>query len=161
MPARAPATQPVDPATIDWTKPGAYRLHASQRLLPIPDEPAAHLTLYTLRRMVGHGLHDAQASSRMLAAFGLPFQRPLVLLRALVWELNRSARRKIILAPCCCPRMTLDEARLLATLRHARLDEPRAARHLTRLTGTRMAAGALCAATAYSWALADLGNPFE
>jgi hypothetical protein len=136
--------------------PGAPR---SRHLLPAPEGEAARLTLHALRRMVSDGITDAWAAQAMIATFGAGFRRPLVLLRAVVLELSHDTARKITLAPACCRRMTRDEARILAVLRHAPADEPRARRHLARLTGTAQAPRALCTAAAYGWALRDLGAP--
>jgi hypothetical protein len=129
-----------------------------QALLPAPQGDSARLTLYALRRMAVAGLNDAYAAQAMLSAFGAGFRRPLVLMRAVVMELARDSARPITVAPACCNRMTRDEARLLAVLRHAPADEPRARRHLTRLTATPEAPRALCTAAAYGWALRDLGR---
>ena len=46
----------------------------------------------------------------MLGAFGRSYRRPLVLMRAMMLELARASSRKILVAPCCCARMTADEA---------------------------------------------------
>ena len=129
-------------------------------LVPLPCDHAARLTLFSVRRIAGHGLRDAQAASRMMAAFGLPFRRPLVLMRTTMFELSRASQKTIRLAPCCFPRMTSDEATLLAAFARARLNEPAALANLHALAGEDAAlAGTLCAAAAYSWALADLGCP--
>lgn len=146
------------PATPAWTSAAAYALPRS-RLLPRPADPVARLTLHAVRRMAAHGLRDGEVTQQMLAAFGVSFQRPLVLLRTLVFELSRTTARRITLAPPCCGRLTVDEARLLAVLSHAPLDEPRALRHLARLAGHAETPGVICAAAAYGWALADLGAP--
>lgn len=129
-------------------------------LVPLPADSASRLTLYCLRRMAAHGLRDAQAASRMMATFGLPFRRPLVLLRTAIFELSRVSYRTIRLAPCCHPRMTADEAVLLAALREAGRDERAAIAHLHGLAGDAQLAGTLCAAAAYAQALTDLGCPF-
>lgn len=141
-----------------WASPAAY-LAPRSRLVPGPTDPAARLTLYAIRRMAAHGLRDGEAARHIIAAFGLSFQRPLILLRTLAFELSRTTARKITLAPCCCARQTLDEARLLAVLTHAPRHEGRARRHLARLAGHGETPGVICAAAAYGWALADLGSP--
>ena len=124
-----------------------------------PENPAERLTLHAIRRMAAHGIRDAHAASTMVAAFGLGFQRPLVLLRAFMVEFAQSATRPVRLAPGCCGRMTLDEARLLAGLRYAGADEPRALRRLSRFCACGQTGGTLNAAAAYGAALADLGCP--
>jgi len=148
----------ASPAAEDWTRPAAYTRRSMPRLVRNPADAAGRITLFALRRMGAHGLHDAHAANLMLDTFGLPFRRPLVLLRAVMLELSRHTRRPIQLAPCCCGRMTLDEARLLAAMRHGATDAPRAARHLARLAG-QVAPPVLSAAAAYGAALADLGKP--
>lgn len=129
------------------------------RLFAAPVAPTDRLTLMALRAMAGGGLNDAHAASAMLNAFGLNFRRPLVLLRVMVMELAAGAGRRIRLAPGCCRRMTADEARLLAVLRDAPTNEPRARRRLALLTGRAESPRVLCAAAAYGWALRDLGRP--
>lgn len=145
------------PAPEDWTRPAAYARRTLPRLVRAPEDFSGRMTLFTLRRMGGHGLHDAHAANLMLDTFGLPFRRPLVLLRAVMLELSRMTVRPIKLAPCCCGRMTPDEARLLAVLRHGDSDPARAGRHLARLAG-HAALPVLSAAAAYGAALADLGK---
>lgn len=130
-----------------------------QPLLPAPTAAVERVTLFALRRMALAGLGDAMAASAMLNHFGIGFRRPLLLLRATMLELSAGAERTIALAPGCCRRMTRDEARILAVLRHAPADEPRARRHLARLTGAAQSPRVLCTAGAYGWALRDLGRP--
>lgn len=145
------------PPSGRWMTPAAYLAPRRQhRLLRMPETRAGRITLYATRRIGAHGLHDAQAASLMLEAFGLSFRRPLVLLRAVMLELSRATARPITLAPCCCRRMTRDEARLLAVLGNAHRDDIRARRHLARLAG-RDAPAVLFAAGAYGAALSDLG----
>lgn len=129
------------------------------RFLPTPTCESARLTLRAVRRMAIGGIHDAYAATAILNAHGCAFRRPLVLLRATMAELATHARRRIVVAPWCCLRMTPDEARILAVLRHAPAEEARARRHLRRLTGVAEAPRVLCAASAYGWALRDLGHP--
>ncbi len=136
--------------------PLARRRHL---LLPAPTAATDRLTLYALRRMAMAGLNDAFAASAMVNHFGTGFRRPLLLLRATMLELSQGACRTIALAPGCCRRMTHDEARILAVLRHAPADETRARRHLARLSGRAESPQVLCTASAYGWALRDLGRP--
>jgi len=143
-------------STIDWTRPQAYR---SAGLLPAPQGEGARLTLFALRRIAMAGLADAHAAEAMVRNFGLGFRRPLLLLRTIMLELSHGARRTIVLAPCCCGRITRDEGRLLLALRHAPLNEARARRHLARLTRPDAGDRVLCAAAAYGWALRDLARP--
>ena len=71
------------------------------------------LFLYTMRRMASAGVNDAHAANAMLGAFGRSYRRPLVLMRAMMLEVARCATRRILVAPCCCARMTADEATLM------------------------------------------------
>lgn len=137
----------------------ALPLARRHRMLPAPAGESDRLTLYALRRMALAGLNDAFAASAMVNQFGTGFRRPLLLLRATMLELSQRAARTIALAPGCCRRMTGDEARILAVLRHAPADEPRARRHLARLSGRAENPQVLCTASAYGWALRDLGRP--
>jgi hypothetical protein len=73
---------------------------------PLPSEGSARLLLFGFRRLATHGLQDAHAANAMIGGFGLGFRRPLILLRALMAELSRVSNRKIVVAPCCCLRMT-------------------------------------------------------
>lgn len=133
----------------------------STRLLrvPAPAGAAERLTLYAMRRMAAHGIRDAYAANALFGAFGIGFQRPLVLLRAFMVEFAQSASRAVRLAPGCCGRMTMDEARMIAGLRDAGRDDARALRRLSHFCPAQQAGGALNAAAAYNAALADLGCP--
>ena len=68
--------------------------------LPLPARRHQTLGLVLVRRIAGHGLHDARATMLALDASGAEFRRLLVLTRALVVDLARTSRRKILLAPC-------------------------------------------------------------
>ena len=81
--------------------------------LPLPAEPAERVLLALFRRMAIHGLHDASATMLALHHFGAEFRKPLSLLRCFVHDLSASANRTIRLAPCCAPRMTVDEALMI------------------------------------------------
>ena len=72
--------------------------------LPLPARRHQTLGLVLVRRIAGHGLHDARATMLALDASGAEFRRLLVLTRALVVDLARTSRRKILLAPCCAAR---------------------------------------------------------
>lgn len=152
-PLPAPANQngPVP----DWTRAGAYR---PRGLVRAPTGDSARLTLFAMRRIALAGLADAHAAEAMLRHFGLGFRRPLILLRTVMLELSHGARRPVLLAPCCCGRMTRDEARLLFALRHAPLAERRARRHIAAMSRDDAADRVICAAAAYGWALRDLGR---
>lgn len=90
--------------------------------LPLPARRHQTLGLVILRRLAAHGLQDARASLLALDAAGTDFRRLLVLARALVLDLSRSSRRKILLAPCCAAGMTRDEGLLMALVGGAGLD---------------------------------------
>jgi hypothetical protein len=126
-----------------------------------PVEPNRRLLLYCLRRMGAHGLNDAHAANAMLGAFGLPYRRPLVMLRVFVQETAQMAGRKISIAGCCCMRMTFDEARLVDAIATAESDIRNAALLLRQAMGTEQSLGALCAAQAVQAAFADLGRPLD
>lgn len=80
---------------------------------PIPGGYGNRLFLFVMRRMATAGVNDAHAANAMLGAFGKSYRRPLVLMRAMMLELARAASRKILVAPCCCARMTADEAAIM------------------------------------------------
>ena len=90
--------------------------------LPLPARRHQTLGLVLVRRLAGHGLHDARATMLALDASGTEFRRLLVLARALVVDLARISRRKILLAPCCAAGMTRDEGLLMAMVGGGGLD---------------------------------------
>ncbi len=117
------------------------------------------LLLFAFRRIAAHGLNAAHAAPAMLTVFGRSYRRPLVLLRALAAELSRVSGRKLTIAPCCCTRMTVAEAKLVDALAIC-LDDPRSAHAtLAGLLGVRECVGALCSAQALAQAFGDLGRP--
>lgn len=116
------------------------------------------LLLYVIRRMGAHGLHDAAAANALLGAFGMAYRRPMIMLRAFMAETARGADKKILIAACCCARMTMDEARLIEAITTA-MDDPRGASLLLRQTmGSDQDVGALSAAQAVCMAFEDLGR---
>lgn len=140
---------------------GPLNVHACQLPLPVPQPPGLRLSLLIFRRMATHGLHDAQATMIAVDAFGAGFRRPLVLMRAFVAELAGGSRRRLLVAPCCALRMTMDEARVLGVLVAANAHGDTAAHHLRVLTDRYAIAEILSAAAALNAALADLGRPLE
>ncbi|PCH76951.1 MAG: hypothetical protein COC07_06780 [Erythrobacteraceae bacterium] len=90
--------------------------------LPLPARRHQTLALVLVRRLAGHGLHDARATMLALDAGGTEFRRLLVLARALVVDLARTSRRRILLAPCCAAGMTRDEGLLMAMIGGGGLD---------------------------------------
>jgi hypothetical protein len=126
-----------------------------------PEDPGARLLLFALRQMGANGLADASAAHAFVTSFGKRFQRPLVLLRALVAEMSAASARPIQIAPWCCPRMTAGENTLLAILGRVRGSPEVARLLLDDLLGVRESAGVLATAHALSNAFADLGLPLE
>ena len=116
------------------------------------------LLLYIVRRMGAHGLHDAAATNALLGIFGMNYRRPMIMLRAFMAETAHGAEKKILIAACCCARMTIDEARLIEAIATS-LDDPRGASLLLRQTmGCNQDVGALSAAQAVCTAFEDLGR---
>lgn len=124
-----------------------------------PEGRDAQLMLFAIRRVAAGGLNDAHVANAFIAHFGLAYRRPLVLLRALMAEMSRVSRLKIMVAPCCCPRMTAAEASVLTAVATA-VAEPHGAHDLLRATlGIDNCLGALSSAQALGQAFADLGRP--
>jgi hypothetical protein len=116
------------------------------------------LLLYVIRRLGAHGLHDAAATNALLGVFGMNYRRPMIMLRAFMAETARGADKKILIAACCCARMTIDEARLIEAITTS-LDDPRGASLLLRQTmGCDHDVGSLSAAQAVYLAFEDLGR---
>ncbi|WP_421992071.1 DUF6628 family protein [Qipengyuania sp.] len=90
--------------------------------LPLPARRHQTLGLVLIRRLAGHGLSDARATMLALDAAGSEFRKLLLLARALVVDLARTSRRRILLAPCCAAGMTRDEGLLMALIGGAGLD---------------------------------------
>ncbi len=121
--------------------------------------PALRLTLFLVRRMAAHGIHDAHANQATLSFFGLGYRRPLVLLRALMVEMARASNRRICISPCCRLQMTEDEALLIETIAQARPQDMAAHLSMASLLGGADHLPALSAAMAYHDALEDMGQP--
>lgn len=130
-------------------------------LLALPDQRSAQMLLFTIRRMAVFGLNDAHAAHAVFTHFGLRHRRPLVLIRALMAEIARSAQRTVLIAPCCCLRMTADEARLIEAVETANLDGARSAAALSDLMATDQTLGALVTAQAVAQSFFDLGRPLS
>lgn len=128
---------------------------------PIPGGYGNRLFLYILRRMATAGVNDAHAANAMIGAFGRSYRRPLVLMRAMMLELARSATRKILVAPCCCARMTADEGVLMQAVGTAVQDPRLAYDHVAALLGNDDALGALTCLQAVAQAHNDLGRPLD
>lgn len=128
---------------------------------PMPTGYGNRLFLFVMRRMASAGVNDAHAANAMLGAFGRSYRRPLVLMRAMMLELARASSRKILVAPCCCARMTADEGMLMQATGEALRDPNVAYEQLSDLLGNDHALGALTCMQAVAQAHADLGRPLE
>jgi hypothetical protein len=139
--------------------------HPSTIISPLPyAAPVARplrLLLYVMRRMGTHGLMDAHAANALLGTFGQSYRRPLILLRALMLEMARTAQCRVTIAGCCCARMTEDEATLLQTITLANTDPRTANALLETLLATPNALAALTTAQALEQAFSDLGRPLN
>ncbi|MBX3564546.1 MAG: hypothetical protein KF730_08220 [Sphingomonas sp.] len=124
-----------------------------------PEDAGARLFLFGVRQMGMHGLHDACAAHAFVTAFGKDFQRPLILLRALMQEMSAISAGPIQIAPWCCPRMTAAEAALLEVIGRVRTHPQSAAMLLADMLGIRDATGVLVTAHALANAFADLALP--
>ena len=133
----------------------------SPALLPhaAPASPYRRLLLFAIRRMAGAGISDAHAAHAIFTGFGLGYRRPLVLLRALMAELSRVSSAQLKVAPCCCPRMTSDEAMLVDLIAEAPLRPSEVHQALRDLLHVKACPGALSSAEAVASAFADLGMP--
>lgn len=124
-----------------------------------PACPNRRLLLFAIRRIASCGLNDAHATHAFFIAFGRSFRRPLVLLRALMAEVSRVSQTKVLIAPCCCPRLTEGEAALLAVIADAN-ERPREAHdRLAQMLEVRNCLGALGSAQAVAVAFQDCGRP--
>lgn len=119
------------------------------------------LFLFVMRRMASAGVDDAHAANALLGAFGRSYRRPLVLMRAMMLEFARMSSRKIMVAPCCCARMTTDEALMVRATGEALRNPQAAYDHVSALLGNDHALGALTCMQAVSQAHADLGRPLD
>ncbi len=128
---------------------------------PIPGGYGNRLFLFVMRRMATAGVNDAHAANAMLGAFGRSYRRPLVLMRAMMLELARASSRKILVAPCCCARMTADEATMMQATGIALRDPHSAFDLVSALLGNDNALGALTCLQAVAQAHGDLGRPLD
>lgn len=128
---------------------------------PMPGGYGNRLFLFVMRRMASGGVNDAHASNAMLGAFGRSYRRPLILMRAMMLELARVSSRKILVAPCCCARMTADEGLLMQAAGIALRDPNGAYEQVSGLLGNDHALGALTCLQAVAQAHADLGRPLD
>ncbi|MFD1103761.1 DUF6628 family protein [Sphingobium olei] len=128
---------------------------------PMPGGYGNRLFLFVMRRMASSGVNDAHAANAMLGAFGRSYRRPLILMRAMMLELARVSSRKILVAPCCCARMTADEGLLMQAAGIALRDPNSAYEQVSALLGNDHALGALTCLQAVAQAHADLGRPLD
>ncbi|MCM8730046.1 DUF6628 family protein [Hephaestia sp. GCM10023244] len=126
---------------------------------PLPEGNDARLVLFAIRRLGAHGLNDACAAHGFLTAFGQSFRRPLVLMRAFMLDVARTATQPIAIAPCCCARATASEAALLEILARAGSSPESARLLLVDQLGTRAVDSVLASAAAVGAAFADAGRP--
>ena len=124
-----------------------------------PTHQNGRLLVFAIRRMAVGGLHDAHATHAVLAHFGLGYRRPLILMRAMMAEIARASQQTIKIAPCCCLRMTGDEAALLQVIEQACGNPHGAHAMLQQLMGTDACLGVLTTAQAVAQAFHDLGRP--
>ena len=111
--------------------------------------------------MATAGVNDAHAANAMIGAFGRSYRRPLILMRAMMLELARTASRKILVAPCCCARMTVDEGVLMQAVGTSIQDPRMAYDQVATLLGNDNALGALTCLQAVAQAHNDLGRPLD
>jgi len=126
---------------------------------PAPSDQPTRIVLIAARRMTAHGLYDASAALLMVQAFGIHFRKPLVLLRAFLMETSAAAAGDIRIAPCCLPRMTVQEGAMMAAIAHATARPALAATHLAHLIGQAAPGGLLVTAQALAMALTECGRP--
>lgn len=117
---------------------------------PVPRDPRPHLALQVIRRMGAHGIKDAGAAQAMMAAFGIGWRKPWLLAQTMMLDLSRAATHPITIAPCCCGRMTTDEAQLLRVIACASSDPDRALHLLADMAGARDMHGLLATITAFA-----------
>lgn len=128
---------------------------------PMPGGYGNRLFLFVMRRMASDGVNDAHAANAMLGAFGKSYRRPLVLMRAMMLEIARASSRRILVAPCCCARMTGDEALVISAIGEALTNPLNAYRRLATLLDNDHALGALTCVQAVAQCYGDLGRPLE
>jgi len=128
---------------------------------PLPARPNARLALFAMRRMAAAGLHDAHAALALFTSFRAGYRRPLVLMRALMAEISRVSNRRLMVAPCCCGRMTADESRLIRAIGMSMKKAGDADATFQTLLDQPHCLGVLSTAQALSQAFADLGRPLH
>jgi hypothetical protein len=109
--------------------------------------------------MAAGGISDAHAAHAFFTGFGLGYRRPLVLTRAFMAEVSRISAIKLIVAPCCCPRLSEAENALLAAVSGADADPQGTHDRLARLLKVRDCLGLVTSAQAVATSFADQGMP--
>ena len=127
----------------------------------VPNSSATRTFLFVVRRMAAGGVSDAHAANMLLSVFGRRYRRALVLMRAMMLELARVSERKIMVAPCCCGRMTGDEARLLLAIKDSDRNPEAAYDEISTLLASPAGLGALTCLQAVNQCFADLGTPLD
>jgi len=127
----------------------------------LPAGRSDRILLFAVRRMAVYGLDDAHAAHAVFAHFGLGYRRPLILIRAMMAEIARASAQTVMVAPCCCTRMTRHEATLLSAVEAGLDDAPRANALLAELMGTPGTLGVLTTAQAVAQSFFDLGKPLS
>lgn len=145
----------------DFSTHSAKGYAQSDATRPLPRTNGSRLFLFAMRRMATAGVNDAHAANALLGSFGKSYRRPLILMRAMMLELSRVSNRKIMVAPCCCIRMTNDEAKLIRALRLGQTEPHIAYEELAAVLDTPAVLGALTCAQAVSQSYMDLGNPID
>jgi len=128
---------------------------------PLPTGRSGRILLFAVRRIAAHGLDDAHAAHAVFVHFGLGYRRPLVLIRAMMAEIARASTRTVLVAPCCCMRMTRDEAALLGAIEAAIIDPRGASDLIARVMDTPETLGVVTTAQAVAQAFFDLGKPLS
>ena len=126
---------------------------------PTPSSPYSRLLLFGMRRMAAGGIEDAHAAHAFFTGFGLGYRRPLVLTRALMAEVSRISAIRLVVAPCCCPRMSEAEHVLLGAVAGATADPQGSHDALSRLLHVRDCLGLVTSAQAVATSFADHGMP--
>lgn len=138
-------------------------IESKTALLPhaVPANPYRRLLLFAVRRMASGGITDAHAAHALFTGFGLSYRRPLVLLRALMAELSRVSARSLRVAPCCCPRMTDDEAALIELIALSADRAETVHDRFATLLHLRNCVSVASSAQAVALAFMDLGMPLS
>jgi len=126
-----------------------------------PAHPYRRFLLFAVRRMAVGGLADAHAAHAIFTGFGRGYRRPLILLRASMAELARVSTVQLMVALCCCARMTRDEAMLLDLIAERPLRPSRAHVAMRDLLHAHSCLGAVNNAEVAANAFADLGMPLS